>query len=137
MYKLVAMKISVNRSKPSSGSAWTEAEYAVIEPFINRRILNHAELVKALPGRSYSAILGKIRSMRVKHNVTFGLEKKKWSEDELKALLSEIDENHPHKGAGSLSEVAKRLGRSLQSVHNKLLRIRGKSKPHGKVRKAP
>ena len=70
---------------------WTDAEHAILQPYIHNRVQNFAELRSVL-NRSTSSISTKLSKLRAKENVTEGLRSKNWTEAEVGFLQSKIDQ---------------------------------------------
>ena len=122
--RLNAHNILANPSTPLHPKRpWTDAEHAVLEPYIHNRVQNFAELRSVL-NRSTSSIATKLSTLRARHNVTEGLRSKNWTEAEVGLLQSKIDQYHPYKDARIVSGLAKSFGRTRKAIYSKLQALR-------------
>ena len=117
--KLNTHNMLANQSVPLfSRRIWTEAELAVLKPYIHNRVLNLAEL--SVLNRSTGSIATKLSRLRARDNVTEGLRSRNWTEAEVGLLQSKIDRYHPYKDVRIVDELAKSFGRTRKSLYLKL-----------------
>lgn len=120
--KLAASNVVANKSIVNS-KPWTQAECAVLQPHIHRRVINFAEIAIALPDRTTASVVSKLSRLRAKHDVALALKGNSWNEADLKLIRSEVDEYLPYSATRSITAIAKRLGRTPSAIYNKIRRM--------------
>jgi hypothetical protein len=117
--KLFELGLKSNPTKRTQYLAWTTAENEILRPFLQKTI-PLLELRKLLPNRSDSAIISRVGALRRQLQIQMKRTPIYWTQEDVALLQSYKEHRIANNGSPTWLEIARRFGRPLSSIHDRL-----------------